>query len=157
MYSDYTTPCYIPVGDDFALIDWEDYELMSKWTWRLSSGYAITGHPSQLMHRMIMLPSPSELVDHKNWDRLDNRRSNLRIATVRQNAWNRGLNKNNRSGSIGVRWVPSRKSWNARFHRDGKTVFCRYYRTKKEAEDAYRTVLDLHAGEFAAHHNISTT
>ncbi|MBU1260584.1 MAG: HNH endonuclease [Planctomycetes bacterium] len=50
--------------------------------------------------RYIMKAKKGELVDHRNRKPLDNRRSNLRIATVRENNLNRILK--NKTGYIGV-------------------------------------------------------
>jgi hypothetical protein len=50
--------------------------------------------------RFIMKPKKEEVVDHKNRKPLDNRRSNLRIVSHRQNMLNRVLK--NSTGFIGV-------------------------------------------------------
>jgi hypothetical protein len=52
------------------------------------------------LSRYIMHACKGELVDHKNRNYLDNRRSNLRVATPRQNMLNRKLK--NSTGLIGV-------------------------------------------------------
>ena len=52
------------------------------------------------LSRYIMNAREGEIVDHKNRDKLDNRRENLRIATQRQNILN-SVNKN-KSGYFGV-------------------------------------------------------
>ena len=55
------------------------------------------------MHRLIMGEPKGKQVDHWNHDTLDNRRSNLRIVTNRQNNENRaGAYKNSKSGIRGV-------------------------------------------------------
>jgi hypothetical protein len=80
-----------------ALIDARDAALVRERTWCLSRGYAVSGvrtGPRQ-MHRLI-LDCPSGLeVDHINGDKLDNRRSNLRIVTRAQNAQNVPRSKRN--------------------------------------------------------------
>lgn len=76
-----------------ALIDDADYELVSKYRWYLVSGAAAartddTGRLT-LMHRFLLNAQPAERVDHKNRNRLDNTRENLRKCTLRQNSANR--------------------------------------------------------------------
>jgi hypothetical protein len=106
-----------------ALIDAADYPLVSGYKWFFSNGYAARttqvvrgdGRRSSTtlyMHRVIAgFPSDVE-VDHKNRNGLDNRRSNLRPATHRQNLENvkggYGV-----SGVRGVVWDKKKKRWRA--------------------------------------------
>lgn len=106
----------IPIwkSDLFASVDEADYDLLSKTRWRLvrsridSDGYAygvmtIDGVRTKIfMHRAIMSPPAGLLVDHINGDKLDNRRSNLRICTAAQNMQNSKDRKNNSSGVRGL-------------------------------------------------------
>ena len=83
----------------FALVDDADYEVLSKHSWYASGVrfYAARRrkdnerNPRKLvyMHRELLGVESSSLhVDHINGNRLDNRRSNLRIVTVAENAQN---------------------------------------------------------------------
>jgi hypothetical protein len=84
-----------------AEVDPEDFELVSKYSWCLRDGYAVTktrlpnGKRVTLqMHRLITgTTDPFILVDHKDRNRLNNCRSNLREVTPKENANNMSTNR----------------------------------------------------------------
>ena len=98
-------------GKFFATVDAELYDELNKYHWSISkNGYAqrrvkIGDKVSTiLMHRQIMELSfgDSIYVDHKNGNRLDNRKSNLRICSRTENNHNMRISKRNKSGAKGV-------------------------------------------------------
>lgn len=79
---------------------------------------------------------PKRQLDHINRDRCDDRIENLREATPKQNARNRGLNANNTSGVKGV--VFNQGKWVARIggiNGEGR-IFLGSFKTKEEAAAA---------------------
>lgn len=74
-----------------AVIDDEDYELVSqyKWcakpSWNGKTYYAYGGRGKLQMHRLIVGAIKGELVDHLDDDGLNNRRNNLRKTTTGHN------------------------------------------------------------------------
>lgn len=54
------------------------------------------------LHRVLLKPRGAKEVDHKNGDKLDNRRSNLRVVTVAQQAQNKGVSRVSKTGYRGV-------------------------------------------------------
>lgn len=75
----------IRVGKKKAVVDPIDFDYLSNFKWRMHNvGYAQTGNPSTLMHRLVLerkLGRPityGMVTDHINSDKLDNRRANLR-------------------------------------------------------------------------------
>lgn len=68
------------------------------------------GRKNLLAHRVIWLMVTGSLpdqIDHINHDKVDNRWSNLRGVEPRTNIMNMPLKKNNTSGHVGVRVLPS--------------------------------------------------
>jgi len=134
-----------------AIVSSHRYEFLNQFNWSTtSSNGKVYAHRmvnvdgkriSVQMHRVI-LPG-YEQVDHQDGDGLNNRDSNLRPCSGRQNQGNRKKNANNTSGYKGVRRHVN--GW--RVVIAGKTVaYC------KSADDGAR-IYDEHAisyfGEFA--------
>lgn len=116
----------------YAIIDEEDYDRVSKYNWHYSNGYAVNNFDLR-MHRLIMNPPHNMVVDHKNHNKLDNRRSNLRICTQFENSQNRvcefATYGNVYSNKDVTRWYASNRI-------KGKKIRSRYYKTMEEAEEA---------------------
>ena len=93
-------------------------------------------------HRLVWLwvfgQFPTQQIDHKNGNGLDNRLENLRECVNAENCQNLGLRKSNTSGVTGVRWDRARQKWVAQIRRDGKiTPLGRF----SSFEDAHQTYL----------------
>lgn len=95
------------------------------------------GAKTVLMHRVILGSECAEEVDHEDGDGLNNRRSNLRAATVGQNQYNQRLKSTNTSGVKGVTWRPKNKKWQVAIRADGKTRYVGYFRNLEDAAAAY--------------------
>tara|TARA_R100000152_G_C6774559_1_gene202409 strand:+ start:1698 stop:2120 length:423 start_codon:yes stop_codon:yes gene_type:complete len=75
-----------------ALVSAEDYSLVMRHSWYYKDGYALAkiNKKEVRMHRYIMdVKDPDLIVDHKDRNRLNNTRENLRIMDYLQNANNR--------------------------------------------------------------------
>ena len=73
----------------FATVDDEDFELLNQWTWWAVLSSSNTYSAKRLgvsMHRQILglKPGDRRRAEHINRDKLDNRRSNLKIVSTRQ-------------------------------------------------------------------------
>lgn len=91
-----------------------DYELICDYCWMIdTTGYARTRINGEtiFLHNLIF-GNTGERIDHINRIRSDNRRENLRLASVQQNNINKGLGSNNTSGIIGVS-KKSENSWHS--------------------------------------------
>lgn len=139
---------------DIALVDDEDYEFLNQWKWYKSNdGYATrcawTGHGYKryYMHRVVANTPIGMFTDHINLDRLDNRRSNLRICTLKQNLANRPPNRNNTSGKKGVSWHHNK--WNVCISMNNKSKYIGAFKNIDDAVNAYNNAAKDYMGEFA--------
>jgi hypothetical protein len=149
-----------PEADGYImLVSKPDLNLVMNYQWYLNSnGYPATygsihadeenwGAPYPL-HRFLVLNVPEGyVVDHINRNRLDNRRSNLRIITAKQNSYNRKKPKNAKGKYKGVRKMGGGR-FKAVISKDGTTYKLTDFATEKEAAIAY----DMMAEELFGHH-----
>ncbi len=76
---------------EYALVDKEDYEKVMEFKWSLNGGYAVgrfNNKKQNMSHLILNKPTGNNIIDHKNQDRLDNRKNNLREITKSENAHN---------------------------------------------------------------------
>lgn len=147
-----------------AIVDAADYEWLNQWKWYAKyasctkSFYAARnfrnaeGKRGTLrMHRVILGLSVTDKTDgdHINRDTLDNRRSNLRIATRAQNVRNSSKRANNKSGYKGVSYHKASSKWTAQLCVDGKKMYFGVYATKEEAFNRVKEETEKLHGEFA--------
>lgn len=142
-----------------ALVDAADYEWLSQWRWSYGKrGYAyrrlsrtIDAHQHAIYMHHDVLPVPAGMqVDHKNHNKLDNRRANLRLATQHQQARNqpprRGVHTSRFKGVS--RHVQSSR-WRARIRIDGHQISGGLFINEEDAARAYDAMAREHFGEFA--------
>lgn len=86
-----------------------------------------------LLHRFITKCPKDKVVDHINHDTLDNRKSNLRICTPRENSENMITIK---TGYVGITLYKPTKKWRAGIYINNKGYHIGYYNTIQEAVNA---------------------
>jgi hypothetical protein len=134
------------------LISAEDVDLVTGVNWHVSkNGYAKRNCPSAYLHRILLGASSGQLVDHKNSDRLDCRRSNLRICGAAGNARNKSMHPSNRTGFKGVYLHSQIGKYVARICADRATRYLGCFDTAEEAHEVYCLAADMLHGEFANH------
>ena len=130
-----------------AIIDLEDVERVSKHKWALNSyGYVITNinRKTVYLHRFLLEYEGRMDIDHENGNKLDNRKSNLRIVTHDKNMLNRSKHSNNTSGKTGIYFDKANNKWKAYITINGKRIhlglfndFEQAKKVRKEAEIEY--------------------
>lgn len=152
-----------------VIIDDEDYEELIKYNWQLREPtkdclikYCFRTIPREdgqkyangktkrtmlQMHRQLLSCPLGYVIDHINGDGLDNRKTNLRVASKSQNQFNRSININNKSGCKGVSKFG--KKWRARYQAYGVDTHIGLFNTFEQAKLAYDSVIiEIHR-EFA--------
>ena len=123
------------------IIDTEDLERVKPYKWvDNKDGYLISRLPSDgsnhvtRLHRLILNVSErGKVVDHISGDKHDNRKSNLRVTTQKNNSRNNKLAKNNKSGYTGV-WMSDDGRYKASITVNGKTINLGFYETFEDAK-----------------------
>jgi hypothetical protein len=151
-----------------ALISTCDYTYLNGWKWYFAKhhankgGYAVRNGAKGgtiYMHKVIAARQGIEgEVDHRNQNKLDNQRRNLRPATRGQNKANCGRQSNNKSGYTGVGWHRYRGTWQAYIQVKGKSMHLGYYPPtisgKKSAARAYNKAALIHFGDYACFNKV---
>ena len=133
-----------------ALIDIEDIDKVSKYKWCLDGKGYIYNTKVGRLHRLLMNPKDDEVIDHKNHNKFDNRRCNLRVCTKQQNSMNQSKQRRNTTSIYkGVCFNKQNRKWVVQIRINRKQKHIGYYESEEEAAIAYDKYAILHFGEFA--------
>lgn len=145
----------------FALVDWDDARLLGQFNWHITCGngkksktfYAsnVLAQKHRLMHKVLMKAPKGVLIDHKNGNGLDCRRSNLRHSNHSQNLFNAGGHVDAAIPFKGVHMVrlSTGIKYQAHICCKGKRFNLGNFLTPEAAHEAYKAkAKELH-GEFA--------
>ena len=103
----------------------------------------------QYLHRLVMDAPKGVQVDHIDGNKLDCRRTNLRLCTHAGNMRNSRMRKNNTSGRKGVSWHRRYGKWQAQIRVNGKLIFLGYFECLDAAAAAYDNAAIEHHRDFA--------
>jgi hypothetical protein len=142
-------------GRALALVDDDDFDwLMDAGPWQFACGRYGRRFEQQdgkrtvvWMHRAILKPPRDRQVDHIDGNGLNNKRANLRVATMRQNLYNRPTQ---REAGVFPYWDGQDK-WRAQIWHEGKKVSVGVFLAKGDARDAYEFCAYHLRGEFSVH------
>lgn len=134
-----------------TLVDDKVYELIMQNKWYMSSsGYAVRQEKRKniYMHRVILKAPEGLCVDHRNGDKLDNRKGNIRICTIKQNNSNRVKTPTVTSPRFkGARIKKGR--WISFITINGNHKHLGNYSSEEEAAYKYNLAAKKYFGEFA--------
>lgn len=147
------------VSDGSAtLVDASDLTILSGINWHRSwDGYVfgsffIDGkQTSKGLGAFILNTAKGVQCDHINGDKNDNRRSNLRAVTLKQNQQNQGkrLPSVATSKFKGVYWCKGHNAWRSQIRVDGKKIHLGTSRSQEDAALKYNIAASKHFGQFA--------
>ena len=145
-----------------ALVDDEDFDALAAFKWCASRSrntfYATRGvhrpdgrWTTEQMHRVVFARKLGRALtdgvnpDHENRNGLDNRRENLREATVAQNRRNcRRHSANPASQYLGVTWRKYEKKWQAQIGIARECIYLGCYATELAAAQAREAFITAH-------------
>lgn len=133
--------------------DLEDFDKIKNYCWyenvqgyicSESNGYNV------LMHRFILeVDDKSKDVDHKDHNKNNNKKCNLRICTRSQNSMNR-------ENTIGVYWDNFRNKWVSKIRLNYKNIFLGRFNSFEDAVKARKEAEEKYFGEFSYDNSINS-
>ena len=146
-----TSKCLLPNGKSF-IFDTSDLPLIKQYSWSIDDHGYVRSWCKEFgyfkLHRLLLGIGSSEIVDHINGIRSDNRRCNLRFATAEQNARNSAVRHDNLTGFKGVSRHKSGK-YQARINIDKRCISLGYFTDPLQAALAYDKAAVFYFGEYA--------
>lgn len=144
-----------------SLVDEEDYDFVNQWKWTAAKNCGSfvaqrcalidKKYKTILLHRLIMGATLKEQeVDHKDRNRLNNQKSNLRICTRHQNILNRYRpHASSKYAGVHKRHEYKEDTWKAVIKLNGVVHYLGQFTNEEEAARAYDAKAKELFGEFA--------
>ncbi len=143
----------LKIKDKILLLDKEDFKKYKSYRFYLKKdGYCLIykkGIGTLNFHRTVTNCPKGLTVDHINRNPFDNRKTNLRICTLKQNGANQSISTRNKSGFKGVHWCKHKNRWRSIIITGGKRYHVGYFSDKIEAAKRYNEKAKELFGEFA--------
>lgn len=164
---------YITLGDisiiitergEEIIIDSSDLEKCKQYKWSTdSNGYPRTNTKNLreylFIHQLISNSYTNNkiIVDHKNLDKLDNRKENLRICSASQNNMNKKIQMNNTSGIRGISWHKIHNKWQSSISINGKTIYLGIFSNISDAIKFRQEAETKYFGEYKYNKDLDAT
>jgi len=149
-----------------TIVDDEDFDLLNSYNWSsipkdntdyvVRKGRRRTCEPRTVqMHRQIMGYPVGVQIDHINGNGLDNRKSNLRIASVQTNSFNRAKPRVLCTSRYkGVLQRKGKVIWESRVKYNDKAIHLGSFTSEEDAAAAYNYGALLMYGEYARFNDV---
>lgn len=144
------------IGLAIFYFDLDDLSVIESRSWYvdkdgyLTSSYYYLGQIRIVrFHRIVAHARPGQWVDHRDKNRANNRKQNLRCCDYSENNRNRGLYSTNTSGVTGVAFDKKREQWVATIMYDHRRIFIGRFPDKDAAIMARLETEVRLFGEFA--------
>lgn len=140
--------------------DLEDYDKIKDYCWNEdNNGYLSTNiykNTTIKFHRIILNMTKEDFkkVDHIKHNKLDNRKTELRICTNQNNCMNQGLSKNNTSGVTGVSFHKKTKKWQAYIKVNFRYIYLGLFADFDNAVKARKDAEEKYFGEYSYDNSI---
>lgn len=139
-----------------ALVDDDDFEMLSKNKWYYDGRYAIRkssrlseSYRTIWMHRVVLSTPSGSITDHIDGNKLNNQKHNLRICTHSENKCNVGKYVTNKSGFKGVSFHKASNKFIAQIQLGGKPIYLGTFDSAEIAALAYNIAARKVHGRFA--------
>lgn len=148
-------------GIDFY-IDLDDYENCKNICWHTNHGkqtednyiYGSKDKKQFPLHQFLLGKVEGLVVDHINHNTMDNRRKNLRMVTLSENAMNQRIKSNNTSGVKGVRWHKATQKWQVDITVNQKQIYLGVYENFDEAVKVRKQAEEKYFGEYSLENSL---
>lgn len=145
----------------YTIVDDDDFEKIKHYHWyaykrgKARNVYAVRHDTPEnkrrliFMHHMICKRKEGFVIDHIDGNSLNNTKVNLRVCLDKENAMNRKIYINNKSGYKGVYWDKTARKWRACIRVHGKLINIGYFNCLIKAAKSYNDFASSLHGKFA--------